>query len=420
MKSGTREDGSGTSVQKNKVVTIAGAGLLCIGAFLLVFVLWKIFPVQYRSSADEGYYLYYVSALAEHGIKYYPILFENYIENSSNWNFPNPLRLSHYLVVAGLAKIFSPSFDLLAMVSAVSHSLLVGVTFLFARKRYSFSISLAAAVLLAVSPLALGLGRRALIDSYSFLWGALSIWCYLDCLRHRESWYKWASFVVVFVIAILAKETNVLLSIVFIAWPIITYGKRLDRKLVMLLGASLFSAWALTALAYILSAGGLSPLLAVVKLILDSPSTNTYALKFGGGPWFRYVIDFILMSPITTLFAVGMGGIILAGKRKPENSESLFFLFLIASLLFAFSFFTKNIRYVGLIVVPASILAAMFINELSRQCKGVWRHLVFALLMVAVCTTEIMSFKKIFVDYRTYDPVTYRLLISREILPSGR
>lgn len=399
-------------------MTIAVASLLCIGAFLLVFMMWKIFPVQYRSSADEGYYLYYVSALAEHGLKYYPILYENYIENSSHWHFPNPLRLSHYLAVAALAKIFAPSFDLLTMVSAISHSLLVGITFLFARQRYSFRISLAAAVLIAVSPLALGLGRRALIDSYSFLWGGLSIWCFLDCLRHRESWYRWASFIIVFVIAILAKETNVLLSIVFITWPIIAYGKHLDRKLVMLLGASLIGAWGLATLAYALSAGGLSPLLAVVKLILDSPSTNEYALRFGGGPWFRYAVDFTLMSPIVSLFAVCMGGIILAGKRKPENSETLFFLFLVASLICIFSFFTKNIRYVGLLVVPMSILAALFANELSCRCKGVWQHLIYAFLIIAVCTTELASFKKIFIDYRTYDPVTYQLLISREMIPT--
>jgi hypothetical protein len=412
-----RESESGMSLQKKNVMNFASAGLLCIGAFLLVFMMWKMFPVQYKGSADEGHYLSYVNALTEHGVKIYPKIYENYIEDSSRWNFPNPLRLSHYLVVAAFAKIFAPSFDLLAMVSAISHSLLVGITFLFARRRYSFRISFATAVLLAVSPLALGLGRRALIDSYSILWGGLSSWCFLDCLRHRESWYKWASFIIVFVIAILAKETNVLLSIVFIAWPIISYGKRLDRKLVMLLGGSLLSAWGLTLLAYILSAGGLSPFLTVVKLILYSPNSNEYALRFGGGPWFRYIVDFILISPITSLFAIGMGGIILAGKREQENSESLFFLFLIASLLFTFSFFTKNVRYVGLIILPMSFLAAMFVNELSCRWKGAWQHVFFALVMIAVCTTELVSFKRIFIDYRTYDPVTYRLLLSREMMP---
>jgi len=412
-----RESESGTSLQKNNVMNFVGAGLLCIGTFLLVFMMWKIFPVQYRGSADEGHYLSYVTALTEHGIKIYPKIYEAYIEDSSRWLYPNPLRLSHYLVVAGFAKIFSPSFNLLTIVSAISHSLLVGITFLFARRRYSFRISFATAVLLAVSPLALGLGRRALIDSYSILWGGLSIWCFLDCLRYRESWYKWASFIIVFVIAILAKETNVLLSIVFIAWPIISYGKRLDRKLVMLLGGSLVGAWGLTLLAYILSAGGLSPFLTVVKLILYSPSSNEYALRFGSGPWFTYIVDFILISPITSLFAIGMGGILLAGKREQENSESLFFLFLIASLLFTFSFFTKNVRYVGLIVLPMSFLTAMFVNELSRRWKGAWQHVFFALVIIAVCTTELVSFKRIFINYQTYDPVTYRLLLSREMIP---
>jgi 4-amino-4-deoxy-L-arabinose transferase-like glycosyltransferase len=417
-----REHESGASLQKKNVINFAGAGLLCVGTFLLVFMVWKMFPVQYAGSADEGYYLSYVNALTTNGVKFYPQIYEIYLEDSSHWHFPNPLRLSHYLVTAALATIFSPSFDLLAMVSAISHSLLVGITFLFARRRYSFRISLATAVLLAVSPLALGLGRRALIDSYSMLWGGLSIWCFLDCLRYRESWYKWASFIIVFVIAILAKETNVLLSIVFIAWPIISYGKRLDRKLVTLLGGSLLCAWGLTVLAYILSAGGLSPFLNVVKVIIYSPNSNQYALNFGGGPWFRYIVDFILISPISSLLAIGMGGIILAGKRERENSESLFFLLLIAGLFFAFSFFTKNIRYVGIIVLPISLLAAMFVNELSCRWKGAWQNVFFALIIIAVCTTELVSFKRIFIDYKTYDPVTYRLLLSREMIPrvSGR
>ena len=394
-----------------------------LGGMLAVLLLsLRVAPVIYAAEADEGTYLHYAQELATTGLGGYRALFEEYLGSSENWHYPPPIRAGFIVPTAGLVAMFGASFGVLTLLSLVSAVALVQVNFFFARRYFGMWPGLLIAALTGLSPLTLGLARRALQDSTVTFTMSLACWLLVECVvAEKPRRRAWLLFGGAFLVALLTKETAL-----FLALPMVLFaaararGERSGTKLAAtaacLAGATLAALgiyWAL----------GLSPLrlLELFRGTVASSSSVAYMRLYGAGPWFRYLVDYLLVSPAPVLLAAAFLGILVArGRGAVISPATQFFLLLTATLLFEYSFFTKNLRYLHLLAVPLSVFAALAIVECAALFSTAGKRRVFlALAASGVLFFELVSFDTLFLEGQVYDPITFHLLRARGILPAG-
>jgi len=385
--------------------------VLAVGA-LLAATLGRVGP----RGPDEAHYLVYTRLVDSQGVAAYGDLFEDYVGDESRWLFPNPLRLGYISVAAVAAKLGGASFETLSWLSLVAHLLCIVAGYAFARRTLGDPRALLVAVLLAFSPLWMALARRGLTDSLATLSAILAIWTFWEALFERDRWRWHALFAVSFGFGMLVKESSVLLAIPLLA-VLVYEGLARGRRegiapMLLALAAPMAGCFAL----WWIAAGSLDVLFRLVGIILESPSGNEYALRYGGGPWTRYLVDFLLLSPLPTLLAVAAAGVALVRGRQGEAVVA-YLVAIGAGVLVAYAGFTKNVRYVAVLDLPIRMLAVWLVWEVLRP-RGARIALVAGgaltgLMAVADCS----SFWTLFVEGGLYDPMTISLLLFRGLLP---
>src|SRR5690349_10236038 len=109
------------------------ARVLPVAAFaVLLFLLWRILLASFASAvrdatSDEGYYLRYMQAVHDGGLRVFPGLFGEWNRTSSAWIFPPPSRVGFIVVSALWANVFGATLDALQLLSLASHLLLCAV-----------------------------------------------------------------------------------------------------------------------------------------------------------------------------------------------------------------------------------------------------------------------------------------------------
>ena len=386
---------------------------------LLAFVAFKLFSsigdIAYVPGSDEGYYLRYTQTVADEGPAGLRTNFDDYLGNRGHWKYPNPFRIGFFCAAAMWSKAFGASFESLSYFSATSHLLLIAVVFAFARRHFDRGKAELIAVAIAFSPLLLGLGRRALMDSFATLTSVLAICTFVDAL-HDEAraagWGRWVRFGLAFGLAILVKETTILLLAPFAAWVLI------ERRDTARAFVALVAAPAVCAIVYVVVAGGFDPVMQLARIIIDSPETNRYALRNGAGPWYRYLLDFMLMSPWPLLLSLGaLGAIAVRARTGDADRLPAFFALLFAVLIAEYALFTKNLRYVAVLELPIRILAVHFLWDLVRLRSHAKTIAVCAVLVTLNAWSEVATFDTFFVERGVYDPVSRMLLRLREFIP---
>ncbi|MEA3306069.1 MAG: hypothetical protein U9R52_04565, partial [Candidatus Omnitrophota bacterium] len=92
-------------------------------AFILVCVVCSILLISsfkyliFGGGADEAYYLRYSTLVAQEGFSVFPKLFKDYISDSQNWMFPNPLRVAFITISALWVGIFGETYTALSLLS---------------------------------------------------------------------------------------------------------------------------------------------------------------------------------------------------------------------------------------------------------------------------------------------------------------
>lgn len=402
-----------------------GAGIARHGLFLALLAMVSLLllsslkSVQYASAADEGYYYSYAQRLSQSGPAGMPELFQAYLGDQRHWQFPGPLRLAYYSVCAALFWLFGPSYSMLSYVSLLSHLLTSLITYLFSVRFFGSRAGLMIGLLALFSPLGLGLSRRALNDSFAVLCATLAVWTFLAWCEDQSSRRRQAAFVSIFGLAILAKETAVLLMAPFFAFALIVRRLGAGPKTSMgRLALTLSLPPIGCGLFWLALAGGPQTLWQLAKILLMSPSTNQYAATFGGGPWYRYLLDFMLLSPLPTLAALlYLGSQFKRLKTGPHNRCVLYFGLILSLLLFEYDFLTKNVRYLALLDLPIRVFCGLMIDHIfssgNSRNRFAWGLLVVSLL----CWLDFQSFQQIFISNHVYDPVSQALLEARGIIP---
>lgn len=392
--------------------------ILAVAAVLLVRSLGS---VPYFPDSDDGYYLRYMKAVAEEGAAVFPRLFTEYLARPENFNYPPPSRVGFTLVSALWAQGFGASLESLSRLALAAHLATVAVSWWFARRSFGALGAVAIAGSLAFSPLLLGMGRQALMDSFVLFAFSGPIWLFVEVVRRPRDRRLWLAFSLAFAFAILTKELALFLVapfLAFVAWER-WWGR---RALSPLLFAALIGVPGLVCLPlFVLAAGGIEPLLAVFRGILAGPATNPYTQQLGSGPWYRYLIDYLVLTPWPTVCALLYGGVLATSVRRREaGSAHVFFGILAALLLLQHAFVTKNVRYLMVLELPLRVFAVSMLAELFASRDRRRTAALVLLAVIAFAWLDVRTFDHVFVANKAYDPVSYPLLILRKIVPWSR
>jgi 4-amino-4-deoxy-L-arabinose transferase-like glycosyltransferase len=406
-------------------VRIACAVLFGLSFALLAWILHGSMGAAVREpSSDDGYYLRYMQTVGREGFRAIPGLFEQWNATQKSWIYPPPSRVGFIAVSAIWGRIFGATYHSLQYLSLASHLLLCVVNYLFARRHFGEVRAVWIAVLIGFSTLLMGLSRLALTDSFIALCMMTTVWLFLGLARDRglakdrPGFARGIPFMAALALMVLVKELSVLLVVPF---ALFVLYERFVRGVPHDLGR--YFLWfaipgAVTLGIFVLAAGSTSQLLETWSIVLASPKTAGYAIRAGSGPWFRMILDYLLLSPVPTLLAIGWFAIAATRHRAGVYDPTTFFLGLVVvSLVFLFSFFTKNVRYGVVLELPIRVFSVLMLGELAGKTRPVRANVVTGLLVVLVCWLEWTSFDLIWVQNHGYDPVTNFLAITRKLVP---
>ncbi|MFH1413856.1 MAG: glycosyltransferase family 39 protein [Candidatus Omnitrophota bacterium] len=391
--------------------------LLIVVVFVIIL---RLIPYErFAENPDENYYLKYAVRVADNGLFEFRSFFREYLGDRNNWTFPNPLRIGFILLSAIFCKIFGNSFFSLTYLALFSYLVFIIINYYFCSKIFDREKAVLLALLIAFSPLNMAMAKRALSDSTTTLFFGLSIWTFLNLLLSEDKTIaKKILFLLSFSFAVLVKETCVFLMVPFFIFTII-YKSKVKEKLNFsstLLYIFIYPAISVT-LVYLLAAGDLSKIWEISEVVSSTVKINVYAILFGSGPWFRYIIDYMLLSCLTTILALGYLFYLLKDMKKNDIRETYFFIVLLA-LFVSYNFFTKNIRYVIVFDLPIRLFSILMLYRLiPERIKPNLKLIILGTAVSLICITDIISFKKLFVLSGIYDPVTFLLLKSREMIP---
>lgn len=365
---------------------------------------------DYRDGADEGYYVRYGAYMAQEKGASIKALVDEYIRDKDLQVFPNPLRAGHILLSAWWMKAIGKyDFEALSFLSCLFSILFLIVGYLFVKKMFDRKTALFTLVLLVVSPLALAIGRRALQDSVVSFFIILSIYLFYGALKSKNVLWS-VFFTTAFYSAVMIKETSILLFVFFVSY--LLYEKMFLRKTMNIIpvATALATVLVATCVSYWLIAGGLNKFLGIVRIILLSPATNEYAIKYQSGNLLRYIFDFLLISPLTMVACVIFCIIYFVDARfRSEGARYLLWFFIV--LYVVFSFFSKNLRYVMALDLPIRVFAALGVLTICGK-MGKAKMAIAVIIIIIMAAADFIIFRHIFTIGKVYDPVTYNLIES--------
>ncbi|MET0411667.1 MAG: glycosyltransferase family 39 protein [Polyangiaceae bacterium] len=396
----------------------------CTIAFLLLLTLLatiiarSLDSVFYSPTSDDGYYLRYMTAINHDGLSVFPSLFQAWNETPRDWLHPPPTRLVYMTASAALSLLLGTEITTLSWVSLLSHLGWTTITWFFARRRMGDVFALALAALCGFSPLMMGLGRVALMDTFACMTVTLALWLFLEALEQPGVRLWRVLFALAFLLALMTKELSVFMAPPLIALVLI---ERYVRKTPLSLPefAAAFAVPALVAgPTFILAAGGIGPLLTTTGKVLAAPKTMEYAIQFNSGPWYRYLIDFLCLSPFPTLLGLlSVGSVVDRLRAGAWPRPQVFFLLFGAVLLAEQAPLIKNARYMVALELPLRFLALAWLFHLTAALRTRWRVLLVGAAVVTLCALDWQSFRRDWVKKQGYDPVTYQLMIWRKMIP---
>jgi 4-amino-4-deoxy-L-arabinose transferase-like glycosyltransferase len=374
--------------------------------------------VPYLPTSDDGFYVAFMNSVARDGLSAFPRLFEAWNARPSDWVFPPPTRIAFVVASALLSHVFGPGLVTLSWLSLLSHLAWTTINWLFARRHRGEAFALALAALCGFSPLLLGLGRLALMDSFACMTVTLAIWLFLEALE-QPAVLRWRIlFGVGFSLAVLSKELSVLLVPPFVVMLLIERYANKTRLSLAAFAATFAVSGLVTGALFVLAAGGVEPLLTTTRTVLTSPSTNEYAIAYCAGPWYRYLIDYLCLSAFPTVLGVLASGSLIERVRTGAWLRIEVFFFVLGCLLFAEQApLIKNLRYMVALELPLRFLALSWLFHLTAPLRVHWRAPLLGAIVVGLCVLDWQSFRGYWVRGRGYDPVSQYLLHWRGIIP---
>lgn len=371
------------------------------------------FPAEkdYHTTADEGTYFNQAKTINEQGWRGFKTLATEYKGNPSLHQSPPPTRI-WFIFLASCALKFSISYHSLSMLSVLFFFLQCIASFLFVKRHWGAAAALITGVLLCVSPLSMGLARRALSDPCYNLFILLSLFSFIDFLRWQRK-RNLIGFIIYFTFVILVKEQGLFLLPFFVFGLIINNHYIKKSFNLFIFSLLIFLPLILSGTVYMLSFGGIEKVMEIAnslyKSILVGPFE--YNIRYLAGPWYQYFIDFFLLSPITAIFFFLYSGHYLLGNGKKNRQLNVLLLFFIYSIL-VFGFLPKVIRYVESLDVVYRVCAALFIIEIYQKIRTSLqiKRAIIAVILLLMVFIDVKAFHHYSLENEIYDPISFNLL----------
>jgi dolichyl-phosphate-mannose-protein mannosyltransferase len=401
----------------NAPATRGRAHLLGLLAVVVVSVTMRIAwnDVTRFSPADETHYLETARALAPDVVARYPVLAAEYLAQPGAWKFPSFLRWGWYGIGATICKAQPDcSHRSLAWLSTLSGILVVLLAFAIGRARLGDRAALLGAAFVAVSPLQLGLGRRALQDELVCATVLVSLWTalrVLDAPRGARAWGRYAAAVAAASLAFAVKETFVLYAPAFVALWLFARerrggGRKLDAALLLVPPLVYYAG-------YCLLTHSATQFFEMARVAVASLGSE-YARQYQSGPPHRYLLDLLVLSPVPVLLAVGAGAAIVSSRDHAERGARELATFA-ALALASFALLSKSVRFVAATDVLLSLLAAWFVVSLAERTRTPLR--IVAVVGAIVVSSNLWIFDRVFLQGQVEDPTTYEVLRALEAIP---
>lgn len=380
-----------------------GEQRLLVAILLVAAVLrfaWN--DVQAYSPADEAVYTGFVATLHSKGfVAGYPEIITAYLNEPVRWLYPPPLRWGYLALGALAAEVYGAAEPrALAWLATLAGFLVVPVVFWLGRMVAGIRTALIATAFVAVSPLELALGRRALLDEVLVLATVLALALITHALR-EQSWNSTALAIAGLTFAFAVKESFLFLYPACIAfvlfWP-------WQRKPGLRESAMLVVPPALYFLGFAVLSRSLTDFFEIGQRAASTIGAP-YALQYQAGPPHRIVFDFLLIAPVVTILAGAAITMVLLAVIEDRRARALTAFVVVAVVVFAFVP-SRNLRYYAVLDPAVRVMAAMALTLIQR----VPRHSTLAAVATANAVVEIELARRLFVEKGVYDPVTHTLL----------
>lgn len=393
--------------------------LVLILGFVMTIVSPTLSAVAFRARADEGYYLAYAARLSEQGFGAFPALFRDYMQDPiASSGYPSPHRLLTLSIDALAVRWWGPNFFSLQRVSVIAFLFLLAFLFVGLVHTVSGSVACWTALLLAASPLHLGMARRALADSLTAAAMVGSLWIFIETLlTPRPSWRQWVGVAGAFFLTFLTKESTLVLTPIALCLLLWQWFVERRPPTVRAIGACSIVPVGLALLAMSWGVGSIGAIGQWLEKVDAATRNNQYALAFTQGPWFRFLIDYLLLSPWTTLLYLLWIGYLI-GSRV---TDARMWAWALVPLLFLawLAPFWKNVRNVLVLEFPMRLGAVLFLRSILNRWWGEsWRATVGLGAIIGILMwLDLAAFRAFFLEAGIYDPVSAPLLAARRLIP---
>src|SRR5262249_22820357 len=244
----------------------------------------------------------------------------------------SPLLLRIGFLIPGIVtcKILGDfTVDNLAWLSFLCGVGLVVVSTLFAEQLAGRKVAILCGVLLMTSPLAAGLSRRAMQDSFASLLLVGCLYCFDLCWRRRGVIAHTFLGLCLYG-ALLTRESALLLYPIMAIAAAYYFGAMKLRPSRWLL-APLIAAPALYIATEAIICGGISNFIATYHTYASLQQTLEYTVRYEKGPWFRYLVDFLAIAPL--VFVAAIIGLSIPPEDSIRHGRNLAVIYLVAGIL---------------------------------------------------------------------------------------
>ncbi len=356
---------------------------------------------------DERAYVVFVETLDERGVSGIRQWMHDYPINESLQKSPLFLRVGFIVPAMLTCKALGRfNVDNLAWLSFACGVGLVLLGGRFAENLINPKMSILCAILLIISPLAAGLSRRAMQDSFAAL-VVLGCLYFFDEAWRRRSVCDLIALGISLCLALLTKESSLLLYPMMVLAAAYYFGAMKlwpSRWILLPLIAAPLVYFAIE----LYVCGGLTNFVGTYRTYASLQQTLDYTLHFEKGPWFRYLLDFFAIAPVT--FIVALTGFSTQSDASVHHGRNLALIYVVSGILLFGAMPVVNVRLVLFIDMFLRLAAAVGIGNLAVRFKENWSRRVWYLAISLVVLIDATQFYQIFVRGNVYSPTTFLLL----------
>lgn len=381
-------------------------------------------------SPDEKIYTEGAKTIALQGGEGIKLWIQEYNLNKEWWIYPPPTRVGYLWLLAGVMKMTNSMDEKVGVYISCAFSIISLLLLIVVGWRFFNSwIALSALLFMSVSPMDLAIARRIWQDAMLGCIGLSLIYFCCESTRntHKIIWY--ILFIIVGSYCILIKESGIFiygLCTLWLLWTLFIKEKSYSKAFLLMIVSGLGASISVLMLAH--TAGGITPILEVLRHIKEAMPTNTYALKYQSGPWYYLLQGFWIISPVNALLCVfGITGMFLQNQTlqkittlaNDKNRSAIFGIIFFMIAFMAITIITpycQNLRYVSVLFVPFYLMAGLGLWYAISFTKVILNKVSFYIVIAFViggialaAVSDYRNFQKIFARTGIMD-VSIRML----------